>query len=245
MNVVIQLFLYDWSKCRSDAERLRKELRILEYGSVLLQNCADPNIKKVHVLCETQEAADYYESISAQFSHKTVFVNHGKQPTYQELMEYIKKTFTSKEIVCLMNADMFFNSERDHELIQKHLGQNDLFALTRHEITDDGHKTHTNETCPFTVHGGSCDTFIFYTPLPDTLDLSKMNFRQNLFGAEAVFMKAWVDAGYKLLNPCDEIITLHQHQGRVHFETYATIDTPTNSVMNFKTFLSNPSHTNA
>jgi hypothetical protein len=70
-----------------------------------------------------------------------------------------------------------------------------------------------------------------------------MDFRQNLFGAEAVFMKPWADAGYEIWNPCDDIITLHLHQDRIHFEAYATIDNPENAAYNPKTKLpSFPSH---
>ena len=238
MNIVIQLFLYDLEKCTHPYERMRKELRIKEYATVLHMNLQNPYIKSVHILCEDQRALDFFQQISQTYKEKTVFSIIGHQPTYKEMVEYVKKTFITKEIVCIMNADIFFNSDKDHLLIEKYLDSNSLFALTRHEITDPGHTIHSLETCPFTVDvGGSSDTFIFYTPLPEKLDTSRMNFRQNLFGAENVFMKVWADAGYKILNPCDEIITLHLHQDRMHFEQYATIDTPENRVQNVKTHL--------
>jgi hypothetical protein len=243
MNVVIQLFLYDFSKCKNDYEKMRKEIRVKEFAAVLRMNLANPHIKSVHSLCETQEAADYFSAVANELSHKAVFTVIGHQPTYKELVDYVKETFQTREIVCIMNGDIFFNSEKDHLLIEKHLQPNHLFSLTRHEITDTGHQTHTAESCPFTVNGGSSDTFIFYTPLPDTLDTTKMDFRQNLFGAEAVFMKPWADAGYEIWNPCDDILTLHLHQDRIHFERYATIDNPTNAVYNPKTPLPPiPSH---
>ena len=237
MNVVIQLFLYDLEKCSNPYERERKELRIQEYATVLRLNLSNQHIKTVHVLCETESAANYYHAVANGYIHKAVFTVVGHQPTYKEIVEYVRQTFTTKEIVCIMNGDIFFNSENDHLLIEKYLKPNHLFSLTRHEITDVGHKTHTPESCPFTVNGGSSDTFIFYTPLPDTLDTSQMNFRQNLFGAEAVFMKPWSHAGYEIWNPCDDIITLHLHEGRIHFQQYATIDNPTNAVYNPKTAL--------
>lgn len=235
MNVVIQLFLYDLNNCKSDYERARKEIRVQEFGTVLRANLENYHIKSVHILAETQEAANYFHTVAGEYVNKTVFTVVGHQPTYKEIVDYVKKTFTTKEIVCIMNGDIFFNSQNDHLLIEKYLQPNYLFSLTRHELTDIGHKTHTAESCPFTINGGSSDTFIFYTPLPDTLDTSKMDFRQNLFGAEAVFMKPWADAGYQIWNPCDDIITLHLHEGRIHFERYATIDNPTNAVYNPKT----------
>lgn len=236
MNVVIQLFLFDFSRCTHSVERTLKEHRLQEYCQTLRINLADSHIKSIHVLCENEEAHQYFNDI-VQNSSKVFFEVVGHQPTYKEIMEYVRKTFLTKEIVCIMNGDIFFNSELDHILIQTHLQKNHLFALTRHELTDKGHTIHTLETCPFTGNGGSSDTFIFYTPLPETLDISRMDFRQNLFGAEAVFEKFWVDAGYELWNPCDDIITLHLHHNRIHFEQYDKINTPENSAANWKTSL--------
>lgn len=235
MNVVIQLFLYDLSKCNNEYELLRKKIRISEYTAVLLKNCEDKHIKKIYVLCEDDVSLLFYREITLDYSHKTVFVNVGHQPTYKEIVEYVSNTIPPNELVCIMNADIFFNSESDHQLIQKYLQKNHFFALTRHEITNEGHTIHGEESCPFTVHGGSCDTFVFYTPISEKFDTSKVNFRQNLFGAEAVFIKTWLDAGYTMWNPCDEIITLHLHRDRIHFEKYDTINTDENSVLNLKT----------
>jgi hypothetical protein len=235
MNVVIQLFLYNLSNCKNEYERMRKELRVEEYTRVLLINLSNPDIKSIHVLCEDNTALEFYKRSTEDYASKIFFTLVGHQPTYKEIMEYVKATFLTKEIVCIMNADIFFNSTNDTYLIQKHLRPNYLFSLTRHEITDEGHKTHNLETCPFTGNGGSSDTFIFYTPLRDTLDITHMDFRQNLFGAEAVFEKFWVDAGYEMWNPCDDIITLHLHRDRIHFEQYAKINTPENSAANWKT----------
>ena len=216
---------------------MRKELRIQEFGTVLRMNLSNPYIKSMHVLCETEEASGFYQAVANEFAHKAHFTVVGHQPTYKEMVEYVKKTFVEKEIVCIMNGDIFFNSDKDHILIEKHLRPNYLFSLTRHEISDPGHKTHNLETCPFTGNGGSSDTFIFYTPVPEKLDTSKFDFRQNLFGAENVFMKAWVDAGYEIWNPCDDIITLHLHKDRIHFEKYATINNDENAIHNWKTTL--------
>lgn len=237
MKVVIQLFLFDLEKCENTIERYLKEYRLMEYLNVLLKNVNDKHIEEIHILLDTERAFDFYKNTTNTFPNKEKlkFILHGHQPTYKEIMEYIKNTFKENELICLMNSDIFFNSENDHLLIKKYLQKNHLFALTRHEITDEGHTIHNLETCPFTEFGGSCDTYIFYTPLQENLDLSKMDFLQNNFGAEAVFMKFWVDAGYELWNPCYDIITLHLHRGRTHFSNYSYINNEFNSVSNSRT----------
>ena len=238
MNVVIQLFLFDLNACKSSVERENKEHRILEYSTVLRKNTADPYIKQIYVLCESQSAADYFQRV-VEFDKKVSFLVIGHQPTYKELFEFIKATIPPGEIVCLMNADIFFNSEKDHQRIQKHLQPHHLFSLTRHEITNDGHTECSFDTCPFT-RGGSSDTFIFYTPIRPTFNTSKLDYRQNLFGAEAVLHKVWFDAGYEIWNPCGDIITLHLHRGRIHFQQYSYIVeeyTNENSYCNTRTSL--------
>lgn len=235
MNVVLQLFIFDFDKCNNYIEKAYKELRLFEYTTVLLKNLEDPYIKKLHILYESQAAADYYQNIAKNYLDKIEFKVIGHQPTYKEIIDYVISRFTEKEIVCIMNADIFFNSEKDHLLIQKHLSTDSLFALTRHEITDEGHTIHSLETCPFTTDsGGSSDTFIFYSPIKSNFDTSTLNYHQNMFGAENVFMKAWTDAGYKVYNPCDDIITLHMHKNRVHFKQYQNIYNPETSIMNVK-----------
>ena len=236
MNVIIQLFVFNLAECQSQYELRTKEFRLLEYTRVLSTNLADKNIKHIYALCESKEAIEFY-TCNIPLTNKITFYLVGHQPSYKEFMLFVKETIPDNEIVCIMNADMFFNSDNDHQLIQKHLQTHHIFALTRHEITDDNHTIHTLETCPFTGNGGSSDTFIFYTPVRNTLDINKMDFHQNLFGAEAVFLKPWVDAGYEIWNPCDQIITLHQHAHRTHFKEYKYINTPENSAANWKTGL--------
>jgi hypothetical protein len=236
MNVIIQLFVFNLQECQSQYEVRIKEFRMLEYITVLNKNIADKNIKHIHVLSESQGAIDFYTS-NIPATNKITFHLVGHQPTYKEFMTFVKEKIPNDEIACIMNADMYFNSENDHNLIQKHLQKHHIFALTRHEITDENHVTHTLDTCPFTGNGGSADIFIFNTPVRESLDISKMDFHQNLFGAEAVFLKPWVDAGYEIWNPCDQIISLHQHINRIHFKEYKHINTPENSAANWKTEL--------
>lgn len=242
MNVVIQLFLFDLSKCQSDYERIRKELRVAEYSAVLVKNLQEESIKQMYILCENENTIDYFSAV-VEYNKKANFILIGHQPTYKEILEFVKQTIPPNEIVCIMNGDIFFNSSKDGRLIQKHLQPHHIFALSRHEITNEGHTVHTSETCPFTPGGGSADSFFFYTPLRENLNIERLNFVQNMFGAEAVFLKSWEDAGYEIWNPCQDIITLHLHKDRFHFQQYDYINTPENSTMNATTPLPPiPSH---
>jgi hypothetical protein len=237
MNVLIQLFVYDARLVKNEHDAMLKQNRLQEQAYCLLKNCYDPNIKSIHIFHDTPEAKEFYTNVSKFFPEKVVYVYHGKQPTYKELVQYASQTFQEGELVCIMNSDIFFNSSKDHELIRQIARPKRLISLTRHEFTNEGHSICTSETCNFTGNGGSSDVFIFQMPVPAEFPYDSVDHKQNLFGAESVFHKAWTDCGYDLVNPCDDIKTIHLHKGRIHFEAYKYVDTPENGVSNWKTRL--------
>jgi hypothetical protein len=211
-------------------------MRQHEHSICLLRNCCDPSIQSLHIFVETEEAKTFYSEITNPYGQKAKYILHGKQPTYKDLVEYAKQTFSDGELVCIMNSDMIFNSAKDHSLIKQIAKPNRLISLTRHEYTDENHTICTPETCAFIGTGGSSDMFIFVMPIDSNFDISSVDHKQNMFSAEAVFHKAWTRCGYELINPCDDIITIHIHKDRVHFEAYEYLKTEVDSTtMNWKT----------
>lgn len=237
MNVIIQLFLYDLNICKNNYELMRKQLRTHEYDVCLYRNCQDSHIKSIHIFVDTQEAMNHFSNITNIFPGKAIYVLHGRQPTYKDLVSYAMKTFGENEQVCIMNNDMYFNSENDHFLIQKLVRPNRLISLTRHELTDENHTLCNLDTCNFTGNGGSSDVFIFQMPISSSFNLDRVDHKQNMFGAENVFHKAWTDAGYHIINPCDDIKTIHIHKDRIHFEKYDYIESMETWSVNWKTKL--------
>lgn len=235
MNVILQLFVYDYEKCKSQYEFVRKQLRIHEQCLCLQRNCCDPSIKSIHIFVDSENAKEVYSSVTEHYGNKVTYYLHGRQPTYKELVEYAAAKFPDGELVCIMNSDIYFNSQKDHELIRKIAKPLRLISLTRHEYTNPEHSICNLETCNFTGNGGSSDVFIFTMPIPQTFPIERINHKQNLFGAEAVFHRAWVDCGYEISNPCDDIKTIHIHKDRIHFEAYQHVETSENSAMNWKT----------
>jgi hypothetical protein len=238
MQVLIQLFLYDFAQCQDTWELNRKQYRLRETCFCLAKNCEDPSIESMHIFVETEGEKQFFSDYTKQYS-KAVYIVHGKQPTFKDFMDYAKKTFTDNQIVCIMNSDIIFNLEKDHELIRKIAKPKRLISLTRHELTDDDHTICTPVTCEFARYGGSSDVFIFTMPLQENFPFSSIDHKQNMFGAEHVFHKAWHDCGYEIINPCDDIITIHIHKDRTHFVQYETVDKQdgTNAVYNPKTNL--------
>ena len=239
MNVIIQLFMYDFAMCKTQWELERKQLRLQEYAICLLHNCMNKSVKSIHIFVDTEYARRFYSEFTKQFDTKATFVLHEKQPTFKDLVEYAMKTFSNDELVCIMNSDIVFNSEKDNLLIQKIAKPKRLISLTRHELTDEKHTICNPQTCAFIGWGGSSDVFIFTMPIDPRFNLDSIDHKQNMFGAENVFHKAWVDCGYEIVNPCDDIIIVHIHKDRLHFETYDRIDKEggSNAYYNLKTKL--------
>jgi hypothetical protein len=236
MNCILQLFLFDLNQCKSEYEFQRKQLRIREHAICLLRNCCDPSIKSLHIFVDTNEAKEFYSQITNPYGEKATYILHGRQPTYKDLVDYAKQTFSDGELVCIMNSDMIFNSQKDHALIQKIAKPKRLISLTRHEFTDENHSICTRDTCPFTHDGGSSDVFIFVMPIDSKFDTSSVDHKQNMFSAEAVFHKAWTTCGYEIVNPCDDIITIHIHKDRVHFQAYEYLKVDNDlTTMNWRT----------
>jgi hypothetical protein len=67
--------------------------------------------------------------------------------------------------------------------------------------------------------------FITKTPIANNVNLDEINFKQNTYGAEAIFQRAFKRAGYSFKNPCFQIRGYHVHAQKVYFEDYNCIGT--------------------
>lgn len=125
----------------------------------------------------------------------------GKQPFYSEMFEYCIDSLND-EICIISNSDIFlYNCDMNvlNEL------NNNIFALSRHE---------SNFKCE--VYGwGSHDAFIFYPKYIEKKILKKLEHYQNIAGSDDNIINNFVDNGYKLYNPCFEIIIIHLHKSKV------------------------------
>ena len=225
MNVVIQSFLYKPKSSSDVNEILLKKQRQQEIDICFQINSHHPAVKRMYVLCETPETIEYYKNLTRDVEEKMNFILFGHQPTYKEFLEFVKDNIPEKEVVCIMNSDIYFHESVDFSFIKRHLKDNMIFGLTRHEHTNLDHSECNSDTCSLVyLHRGSHDTFIFRTPIPSAIDLDSINNRQNLFGSENVFLHAWNKAKWTVKNPCHQMKTVHLHRNRVYFENYPRIN---------------------
>jgi len=227
MELVIQLFTYNYS---SDNEiiALKKQRRQYEFDLCFLQNIALPFVNKAHIFLANPSDEEYFSNIVSDESlrNKCVFIPFGRQPYYKDFVEYIQNKLENDKIVCIMNSDILLDHTMDFSLINNNLHVNQMFGITRHEYTTEYHEVCNQDTC-YILHNysGSHDMFIIRTPISKDIELDAIAFKQNIYGAEAIFQRTFKNAGYTFKNPCYQIRGYHVHANKAYFEDYPCIGT--------------------
>ena len=220
MDLVIQLYVYAMN-INKEGEKTRQE----EINECLFHNMKNPVFSTIHILLEKASDLEYYTQLIDTIKEKTKckFTIYGRQPYYSDLIWYISTNIENNKTVCIMNSDIFMGYTTN-EFIEKELDYDTFISLTRHEFTSEGHPICNVSTCELIYkYYGSHDAFIFKTPIPESFNYHYVNIPQNVNGAEAVFMRAWVDAGKKLKNLCFDIPIYHMHKNRFYIKSYPTI----------------------
>ena len=226
MELVIQLFTYNYNQDNDEITNLRKKQRRSEFDFCFLRNLSLPFVNKVHIFLTKISDQLYFTNLAGDFLYKCVFVPFGSQPHYKDFVEYIQNNFEDDKIVCIMNSDILLDHTMDFSLIQDNLVVNQMFGITRHEYTTEYHEVCNRDTCLILhEYSGSHDIFIVRTPIFKNIDLNAIDYKQNIFGAEAIFQRTFKNAGYIFKNPCYQIRGYHVHIDRVYFENYPCIGT--------------------
>jgi hypothetical protein len=190
--------------------------RLHELDYALQLNIQLALFEKIVVL---QELSSSIALPSKIFSYSKVtklmprFITH--QPTYSELID-IANTFIGK-IVVVTHGDIYFDQSISCLTVNDTLYGKKLLALSRHPCPycpsgsaggmDQNGKRFTNNFCERYI--GSHDAFIFKSPTDVPLD--QLRFTTNRQGAENIAIKAFIDAGYLVDNPCFDEHAFHFH----------------------------------
>jgi len=224
MDLVIQLYLYNFRNEQNPILASAKQRRQMEINECFLRNLHHPLINTIHILCDTGATKNHYESLAHEKQEKCRFILHGKQPTYAEIIRYVSQNIPDNKIVCIQNSDIYIDHSLSLEFLETNLTNDRLIALTRHEHTNDEHTPCNVETCPLIWdYMGSHDTFLFRTPIPESFPYHTLEYHQNVYGGESIFMKAFKDSGKQLFNPCFDIRIFHKHMERFTFSSYPTL----------------------
>lgn len=229
MDIVIQMYRYNDIETNS-----LKSQRQNEINFCFKENTSRAFVNKVHVILSNHIDEEYFKSI-VDSPEKLIFYNNGHQPTYAEIYKYIINTIPNDTIVCVMNSDIYLDPDIPIDLISNNVVGLNMFGLTRHEYSGKTHEICNTNTCHLIYnYMGSADAFITRTPIIG-VNLEKIDFKQNIYGAEAILQKNFSQVGYNILNPAFQVKIFHVHKDSVYFEQYKCIG-------NHHDFMKNPSY---
>jgi hypothetical protein len=187
----------------NDPERNEEFLKTLEI------NCNNPHLSKIVVLCE---------NIVCPLVHpKLIYETIAQRPDYNMFFGLYRKYSTPQTVNILANGDIILNYD-DTPLYRK-IKENELFSLTRYELSDYSIKSYDDITkqsvrlflsdandMPYFC---SADTFVTkgYPPLLNATVMIGIPGCENHMAY--IMRKTHI---YRLVNPCLTLRTYHLHK---------------------------------
>lgn len=178
--------------------------RRAELIKCLQKNINCPYIETIHLYVDDKKALNYIkETYTNLIKTKIIIISMNYKPKYSDLFKYAN-TLSGKQCM-ISNSDIWLSSLSNEMVIQ--LAKNDtIFSLTRYE--HDMTKPLIENYC------GSHDCFIFTSPLKEDL-IKHVNHYQNILGSENVVLYELQKYGYKIINPCFDIVIVHEHKSAI------------------------------
>ena len=169
-----------------------------ELDRALRRNIKSNYIKSIHLFVDDKESLEY---LNNNFdTDKLTIISVGKQPMYSDLFKYSNNL---KNKICMVsNNDIWLKSIKNLNFIKKDLNNKTIYCLTRHE--------HDLSCRLIKVYNASHDAFIFRSPINNNL-FKKIKHYQNVWGSENVVIYELRKLKYRILNPCMDIIIVHEH----------------------------------
>lgn len=171
----------------------------------------------VNVYTDKNEArnAELVECLAAnKKSFDEVVEIHGR-PTYREYFEKINEVADDDDISIVSNLDIVFEIGSFH-MINGYLKANEVYALSRWDLKKSGNIEHFDRD-------DSQDVWCFRgkVTIPNDCD-----FGTGRAGCDNAIADRLAKAGYKVLNPSKDIMTLHIHTSEVRNYNRSTVVPP-------------------
>jgi hypothetical protein len=180
----------------------------------LYHNLNNDLVEKIHLYVDDIKSLN--SAIQMDKYNKIIIIGVGKQPTYYEMFKYSIDNLNNS--ICMISNSDIYLYKCDLKVLSKL--ENNIFALSRHEY---------NLKCEV-LGWGSHDAFIFKPCYLSYEILQGMNHEQNVAGSDDNIVNILCDNGFKLYNPCFEIMLIH-----LHSSNHRTYDA--NKIANGKYFI--------
>lgn len=225
MITSIMLFLAMFSVCHgfvliTTLYNEKDPVRLEEYTECLSKNLHNPYIEKIVVLFEDasnlpEEKKQLKKTLTHSEVDKVQLYYIQSRPSFQDIIDVANK-FCGSNII-FANADIYFDESL--KSFTQHPLDNFLVCLSRYDLIDDRWQSAANGfTIGKTRYKASFDSWIFKSPLNIKIP---HQFKPGIWGCEK-FANYAIKAGYRLINPSNEIKSYHVHGSFIR--NYESID---------------------
>ncbi len=187
--------------------------RNMEIINTLASNLKHSHIEEIHILVDSDEAADYLRRMPLENSQRMVIQIMGRTVEMKMQLEYAGRCLQNR-IVAVSHQDNLFGEGWENITSSVLISRRLMYALTRHS-SHGPCKASKLFTCDAgSTYVGSHDVFVFHVKEKFTREMLKPldNATPNLNGMENVLI--WMfekNFNYTVLNPCPVLIVHHQH----------------------------------
>lgn len=175
-------------------------LRFSEYLYALHENLKNNLIDKIVLFISDNSELAYTSS-------KFQIVHLEQRPTYQTFFDYCNQNF-SNQICIVSNSDIIFDESL--QKIKEDYLTSTVYALSRYELQED----YTIQARPEVQLPTSQDAWVFKTPF----NVKDANYNLGHKTCDLKIAYVISSFGYKVKNPCKDIILKHAH--RINYRTY-------------------------
>jgi hypothetical protein len=212
INLIVQFYQIKYENVSEELIKKRQE----EINYCFYENYLNENIDKIHFLYENLEDVVYMEkklNISRN-DNKIILFNLGKRINYQDIFKY-SRNYNKNNIWVYLHADM--KVEQGFELIDKNLGENNVFSLTAHK------KTCNNKlkcdctrqySTPYGIFSPTFDGFIFRGWIKENV-IKRCNHIVHCLGAENRTIAILKQEGHMVYCPNNSIKCRHVHDVKI------------------------------
>jgi hypothetical protein len=174
-----------------------------ELFETLKKNIESPFTNKIHLFVDDENAMKRLnDNFPNLINNKIIIIKVGHQPLYGDLFKYAIENLPNT--ICMVtNSDIYIQNCNDIRILNMIQKTKTCFSLSRHE--SDWTRPQVDN------YYGSHDSFLFNPSNIDIDIIKDLNFYQNVLGSEGRVIGELTKKGFKVLNPCLQIIIVHNH----------------------------------
>ena len=185
-------------------------MRLEELEYVLNKKLSDKRVAAVHLLYNHPYTSHYMHTTRKIYNkHKLILHWVPEDPTHLDPLLYSNKYLLGR-IVVFINQDVYLGEGFERMSKSALCDKNITYALSRYGKQEK--YCSMPSTCGKKPYMGSHDTYIYCTKTPLPLEhFGELKSKSDHYGLENIWIWAFQQIKYKVLNPCYVLKTYHVH----------------------------------